>query len=515
MNISIHLLDQGRTLRAESGLSLLEALMRHGIFLRTDCGGKGTCGKCKVVIMHKDGNPETVKACGHTLVGDIRIQIPPSSIPPSFVMDKAKLSFPDSFAHPHLLEGPEEPNGIAIDLGTTTIAVYLCDFRKREVISTIALKNPQSLFGADVMTRITAVVENKNTLETMQNLTVKSIEWGIRKLLASFTGQAPALSKMVVVGNPAMIHIFTGTNPKPIGVSPYQPVFHEARRFDSRDLSFTLDTFNIFTLPNLSGFLGGDILAAAQAADMEDQPDGTLLIDLGTNGELVLKHKQTLHATSCATGPAFEGATLACGIQAVPGAINAIEIGDNLETSKISMVHSKGHPSPLPSGICGAGVLNTVAQLCRKKIIKPGGAFRNGQDRFILVPENRETGQACIYISQKDIRSVQLGKSALFTGIHFLMKKAGIEALEKIMIAGAFGAHMNPSDLKRLGMIPDMDDERIEIAGNLAGSGAVMALCDDAYIVKAAKMAEGMETVDLARDAGFQNAFIENLDFPE
>ncbi|MBU1171623.1 MAG: DUF4445 domain-containing protein [Proteobacteria bacterium] len=512
--VSIHLLKQGKTLYADSGQSLLESLMHHGIILRSDCGGKGRCGKCKVDILNGDGRFETVDSCTYTVERDSVIQIPESSILPLFIMDKARLSFPDSFKHRFTDAGAGPVYGVAVDLGTTTMAVYLCDILKGEAVSSIALKNPQALHGADVMSRITAVAEDEKNLEKLQRLTVQSIEWGIQKLLKALKGAPASISKMVVVGNPAMIHIITGTDPKSIGIAPYQPAFHEARCFDSQDLQFNMKGFKVYTLPNISGFLGGDILAAAQAADMESQPDGTLLIDLGTNGELMLKHKNSLHATSCATGPAFEGATLSCGIQATTGAINAIEIDDSEHVTGVFLVNSSGASVAKPSGICGAGVINAVAQFCRKKIIRPDGAFRSGQDKFILVPENSESGQSCIHISQKDIRSVQLGKSALITGITFLMKRAGISKLEKLIIAGAFGAYLNTSDLKRLGMIPDMDDDKIDIAGNLAGSGAVMALCDERYIHKTTHMSAEIETVDLACDTQFQEAFINNLSFP-
>jgi uncharacterized 2Fe-2S/4Fe-4S cluster protein (DUF4445 family) len=320
---------------------------------------------------------------------------------------------------------------------------------------------------------------------------------------------------MVVVGNPTMIHIFTKVDPSSIGTAPFSPAFHEARRFSSGEFEFDFNNIPIQTLPNVSGFIGGDILAAAVAVDIDDQPDGTLLIDLGTNGELVLKAGDDLYAASCATGPAFEGATLSCGMQAMPGAITAIEIDTGRRCSAISVINPPGQFDDKPAGICGTGILNAVAQLCRSGVIRPDGAFRDQAEEFMLVPPDTKTGQLPIFISQKDIRSVQLGKSALMSGIELLLAKAGLAMPQKIIVAGAMGAHVKKGDLIRLGMIPRIDMDRIELAGNLAGSGAVMALCDNEYIDYAVHLADRIEVIELATNMKFQNTFIQNLHFPK
>ena len=497
-NYTIQILPQKRTLSTVPGVSLLEALMGNDIFLKSDCGGKGSCGKCRVSILKADGSSEAVNSCQYKISGDISIQIPEASISSPFIMDKAKVSFPAAFKKQINSSVTGSLWVAAVDLGTTTIAVYLCNMAKREVISSIALKNPQAIYGADVMSRIGAVSEEAQNLEKMQGLTIKGIEWGLKQLLSSVGDGDATLSKMVVAGNPTMIHILAGIDPTPMGIFPYQPVFYDARVFQSDVLGFSISPIQIQTLPNISGFLGGDILAAAQAAEMDSQPDGTLLIDLGTNGELLLKHKGSFYATSCATGPAFEGATLACGVQAIPGAINSIKIDQDQNIEGLSMVNPSGIPNIKPTGICGPGVINAVAQLCTTGVIKPDGGFCAGRDKYILVPENSASGQPCIYISQKDIRSVQLGKSALMTGIAFLLQKAGLGKPGKIIIAGAFGAYLTKSDLIRLGMIPKMAFEKIEIAGNLAGSGAVMAVCDNQSLQSAIEMTTKIETIDLS-----------------
>ena len=200
-------------------------------------------------------------------------------------------------------------------------------------------------------------------------------------------------------------------------------------------------------------------------------------------------------------------------MQAIPGAINSVKIAGDQTLSAFSMIEASGATGKNPTGICGAGIINAVAQFHEKQIISPSGVFTTGRKSYVLVPENSALGQPSIFISQKDIRSVQLGKSALITGIEFLLKKAGLDRPRKILIAGAFGSHLHKADLISLGIIPNIALEDIETVGNAAGSGAVMALCDGEYIDQATRMAVEIEIVDLACNIEFQNMFIGNLSF--
>ncbi|MDD9303267.1 MAG: DUF4445 domain-containing protein [Desulfobacter sp.] len=360
---TIDILPQKRRLKVRSGQRLLESLVHHGIFLRSDCGGKGRCGKCRVDKIEENGSIRSVESCQYEVNEDLTIKIPESSMASAFIMDKAGIFFPETF------KTQVDPNlstpsyGIAIDLGTTTIAVYLCNISKGEVLSSIFLKNPQAIYGDDVMSRIGGIGSDPENLGKLQTLVVKCIEWGVKKLLSSFDDPLVLPSRAVVVGNPAMIHIFSGVDPTSIGLSPYEPVFYDSRVFQSDQLGFAGTAINVFTLPNVSGFIGGDLLAAAIGVDMGSQPDGTLLIDLGINGELLLKSGEKFYATSCATGPAFEGATLSCGMQAVPGAVTSIRLSSKMEVSEVSILNPSNSNRIRPSGICGPGVINAVAQL--------------------------------------------------------------------------------------------------------------------------------------------------------
>ncbi len=443
------------------------------------------------------------------------ITIPESSMATSHIMEKAQPVFPKAFTERFNPYALSEDYGVAVDLGTTTIAIYLCNLARGEVVGSAAIKNSQAIYGDDVMSRITAVVENSENLGKMHDLVIRSIEWGVENLFSKVVSSRKNLSKVVVVGNPTMIHFLAGITPSSIGVAPFVPAFHESKQFMSEELGFNFSGIPVRTLPNVSGFIGADILAAAVAIQMESQPSGTLLIDIGTNGELMLKAGERLYATSCATGPAFEGATLSCGMQGIPGAIRAIEMGPDRGVTSISIINPSEQPELKPRGISGAGILNIISNLRQAGIIKPDGAFSDGSEEFFLLREDSGTGQAAIYVSQKDIRSVQLGKSALMSGIEFLLGKAGIERPEKIIVAGTMGSHIKPEDLVHLGMIPNIAHDNIEIAGNLAGSGAVMVLCDTSYIDQAIDLSKNIDVIELASNLEFQKTFIKNLSFPE
>ncbi|MCP4339510.1 MAG: ATP-binding protein [Desulfobulbaceae bacterium] len=234
----------------------------------------------------------------------------------------------------------------------------------------------------------------------MQKLVVKTIEWGCEKLAAAHELTVKQLAKMLVVGNPAKIHLFLGVDPAPIGVAPYAPAFYDARKTDSAELGFGLLSLQVYTLPQVSGFIGGDILAATLASDISEQPEGTLIVDIGTNGEIVYKSKNGIYATSCATGPAFEGASISCGMQAIQEAIEKVVIRDCYSVpATVVIKKDNSSRAPQPTGLCGSGVISVAAELYRTGIVEASGAFvkdseiiplsdqaKNGKSYFLSNP---------------------------------------------------------------------------------------------------------------------------------
>jgi uncharacterized 2Fe-2S/4Fe-4S cluster protein (DUF4445 family) len=521
---TLTIVPENRRLYLPHNTNLLKGLAAHGIFLRSDCGGKGNCGKCLVKVTDSKGETLTVKSCSLKVTKDLILEIPETSLDSPSLIAKPFTALPPKFLGPPVITNQSPCLGLAVDLGTTSIAAHLMDCKTRRVLGSMAFRNPQHIFGYDIMSRIEMALKSPGNLDNLQKTTVRAIEQNIESMLKAKGISPKALKKMVVVANPAMLHLFLGISPEPLAVAPYRPAFFRTRETKTSKLGFEKLDIDIQTLPQVSGFIGGDILGAALAAELESQPTGTLLIDIGTNGELLLKGDNGYFATSCATGPAFEGATLSCGMQALRGAIEKVRLQSPQKDPICRIIgHKESHQQALsPSGLCGSGVISAVSEFLRKGVIDQSGRFKNNQNnhhlakdssggmRYLLSPSN-QPGAKKVYLSQKDIRAIQLGKAALKTGILFLLREDRRTIPRKIIIAGAFGAHLDKRDILTLGMVPLIPPADITMAGNLAGAGAIMALCDDRYIQKAKEMAAKIKVLEMASDPGFQKAFVENL----
>ena len=543
----IRITFNGQPYPAERGQTALEALINNGLLLRSDCGGKGRCGKCQVKI--QDPDPESLSppsdgevkilgpkgiaagfrlACCATLLNDISLEIPASARLSASVLEKA----PPLLLEKHTLskargDDLKENYSLAVDLGTTTIAVYLCDPAAGKVIASIAMRNPQAIFGDDVMSRISVISSDPNLLRRLQRMAVKTIEWGAQALIDSMKMAPAHIKTMRVVGNSTMIHIFVGQNPASIGVYPYEPQFVEEKQFAAESIGFSFNPgTEVHTLPLITGFIGADTVGATVAAELEETPVGTMLVDVGTNGEIMFLGKTGLVATSCATGPAFEGATIQHGVQAVPGAINTVKIDQEKRKVSYSLIQKEPGNTKKPLGICGTGVISAVAELLRAGIISKDGSFNhetkypnlqldeNKIAQFILVaPEETADGRA-IVLTQKDVRAIQLAKGAIRTGIDLLCIEAHIDLPGKILLAGAFGSYINPEDALTIGMLPDLAPKDIEGVGNAAGAGAILTLFDERYAKKAKELSHSTRVLDLSTHPDFQDVFINSLAFP-
>ncbi len=537
----------GRRIQTAGDQTLLEALIDAGVMLRSDCGGKGRCGKCRIKI--HDPNLQSLSppgeaevsilgtkdlaagyrlACCAALLGDVALEIPAGSRLSASVMEKA----PPLLLKKHTLskirvEALKDTYGLAVDLGTTTIATYLCDLPAGRVKASMAMRNPQAIFGDDVMSRITAIHKDSDLLKRLQRMAVKTIDWSAQALIRSSRLKPAQIKTMIVVGNSTMIHIFVGQNPVSIGVYPYAPCFVEEKRLSAESIGLGFNPeARIRTLPLISGFIGADTVSAAIAAKLEDLPVGTMLVDVGTNGEIMFLGKEGMMAASCATGPAFEGATIQHGMQAVPGAINAIKMNRNKRKLSYSVIQKEAEKRRRPAGICGTGVISAVAELLRAEIISKGGAFNSTEKypnlqrgendalQFILVPPEKTADGRAIALTQKDVRAVQLAKGALRTGIELLCKEAHTDLPRKILLAGAFGNYINPRDALTIGMFPGLEPEDIEGIGNAAGAGAILTLFDERFAQKAIKISRITRVVDLSAHPDFQETFINSLSFP-
>ena len=544
---TITIVPGNQKIAAEPNQKIMEVLVAAEVFLRSDCGGKGHCGKCQVKIAEAEGGnvsaPDEYEekylgkkdlaaglrlACRTEILGDIVIEIPETSKLTAEVAQKGAATLFEKLNNMKSPYAGTAPNyGLAVDLGTTTIAVYLCDLSAGSVAASISVRNPQALYGDDVMSRIGAVVKQPELLKRLQTMAIKSIEWAVRSLCRSTRIDTADLSSMTVVGNSTMIHLFVGEDPESIGVFPYNPRFTEERLFRADQLGFRFNpSTQVRTLPLITGFIGSDIVSASLAAELETCKTATMLVDVGTNGEIMFLGPGGLMATSCATGPAFEGAAIRHGMQAVSGAIDAIKFNPTRQSVQCSVIQKDPNNPKKIAGICGSGVVSAVAELLRAGVIRDDGRFNpdydlgnmqkndEGFDEFVLVrAAETQTGRD-VTLTQKDVRAIQLAKGALKTGIDLLCKEAAVKKPERIMVAGAFGSYIDKADALTIGMFPDLEEAAIEIVGNAAGAGAVLSLFEQDPSAAVQKLTHSTQVLDLASHPEFQNTFIASLSFP-
>ncbi len=513
----------GTVLSAAPGTNLGSLLREKGIPFRSDCGGRGVCGKCALTIT---GNGEAASrpalACQTQILSDLRVELPLSGlINPSEAVDKAT-----DLEVPPLPKSARPGFGIAVDLGTTTIAGFLCDYTTGTVAGAVVVPNPQSIYGADVMSRITAADSDPKHLRLLTRLAVSTVD-EIVLTLTKNAGAAPEkVEEIVLVGNPTMLHLFLGINPACLGQSPFMPAFRERQERTASEVGLTANAHaKITTLPLVSGFVGADLVSAALARKMCDCEDGTILIDIGTNGEIVLKSNGNFYATSCATGPAFEGATIAHGMLALSGAIDSFRFDPGDGAPHYTLIRKRAGEPRRARGICGSGLISLAAALLEQGLILPHGRFNpdsanpglrpgtNGAAEFVVVRSaETETGRD-IVLTQADVRALQLAKGAVHAGIELLCRSAGCGYPKEIILAGAFGSHVNVNDLLTVGLLPP-GSANIRVVGNAAGMGAVEAVLDPQFRKDADAFAERITVVDLAAQPDFQDVFLNSLGFP-
>ena len=416
---------------------------------------------------------------------------------------------------------PQPIYGLAIDIGTTSVVVFLCDLTRGEIVGVRTSGNPQAAFGEDVISRMSHIQDDVANLGTLQKLIVDDIN---RMVIDAAREAGVALKNIadaVVVGNPTMQHILLGINPTPLGRGPYLPVLSEGVEVEAASLGLNIvPGAPVFVLPMPAGYIGGDTLSALLTRGPEFYRGNNLLVDIGTNGEVVLAKDGVLTATSCATGPVYEGAHIACGVRAGPGAIERVwvEPGGAIRWAAIP---EKSERDRRPFGLCGSGVISAVTALVGAGLLGSDGAFAQlsshprlrkgagtGQMEALLVPGiGSRTGRDIVF-TQQDVRSVQLGKAALRAGIEMLLRDQEVKVLDHIYLAGTFGNHLEPRDIVAIGLVPAVPVERIESIGNAAGDGARMALFNRRDRRRARRLAEAMRVIELSNRADFQDMFV-------
>ena len=460
----------------------------------------------------------------------------------------------------------EASYGIAIDVGTTTCAGYLCNLQTMEVINTASLMNPQCKYGEDVMARITFSMTTPDGLQRMSDDIIEGLNDLIGKAIADTHPPKKKVKKKkgdkgpdvykevpeegktylhltkediedITIGfNTAMNHILLGLNPEYVGLAPFPPVIHHSIDIRARDLKLDINPSSyVFVLPNEAGFVGGDNVGVLLAEEPYKHDETQLIIDIGTNGELILGNRHKLISSSCATGPAMEGAQLSFGMRAAPGAIERIEIDPDtfdVDYKVIGREATRKFSKPeemKAKGICGSGILDVLAELYSSGVITKTGVFNKkalkghpryrknadtDQPEFILAFKNESSIDKDIVITQKDIRQIQLAKGALYAGCKLMMKRMGVEKVDKVKIAGAFGTHVDRTKALVMGLFPDCKIENIFGVGNAAGDGCRAALLNVQKRAEANWCSRNVEYLELTVEPTFEQDFMEAMQLP-
>ncbi len=440
--------------------------------------------------------------------------------------------------------------GLAVDVGTTTVAAYLCNLATMEVVETVSMMNPQCKYGEDVMSRITYHMMHEDGLKKMHGDIIEGInslvvqaceathppkDEGMRTDQGGYPCLTPTdIMDMTIVGNTAMHHILLKLNPGYMGVAPFPPVIHRSMDIKARDMGITIhESAYVHVLPNEAGFVGADNVGVLIAEEPYKKGEMQLIIDIGTNGELVLGNKNKLISSSCATGPAFEGAQITFGMRAAPGAIERIRIDPDTREVDYKVIgrdawRSYSKPDEMGAkGICGSGILDVLAELYRSGVILKSGRF-NPTQKSNRYRKNNETAQpefviawaeetsigADIVITQKDVRQIQLAKGALYSGCKLMMRRMGIDRVDVVKIAGAFGTHVDREKALIMGLFPDCEIERIVSVGNAAGDGARVALLNRGKREEARWVSRNVEYIELTVEEDFQQQFMEAMQIP-
>ena len=488
--------NEGLRWKAREGQTLLEAAVEAGISPDAPCGGKGSCGKCRVRV-----NGEPVLACQTKAADGMEIDTlwereqDTQILTEGHTEDRKK-----TIVNPGTLPGDvKDPLLAAADVGSTSVVVYLMDARTGRELAVRSMLNPQRQYGADVVERGNYVL--KHGPEQLYRCIRRAVSDLLAQAAEAAGRTAEDIVRVALVSNSCIHHLFLGLPIDTLVKAPYDPVVKGALKLPAAKFDVRIHPQGeIFWLPNIGGFVGADTVGGILASRIYEKEKPTLLVDIGTNGEIVLGDRQGLMACSTAAGPAFEGAKITCGMRGTEGAIDKVW----LENGKLSW-HVIGEGEP--KGICGSGLLDATACLLRLGKLDETGRM---EEQTVSFTEQ-------VYLNQRDIRELQLAKAAICAGIRLLCSHRGIEVdeIDTLLIAGAFGNYMNPASACAIGLLPPELENRILSIGNAAGEGAKMAVLNQEEFKRSSRLSEETRFVELALERNFQDVYVEELLFPE
>jgi len=431
---------------------------------------------------------------------------------------------------PGFFDGPL--HGLAMDLGSTTIALHICDLRSGDVVASTGIMNPQIRFGEDLMSRVSYSMMNQDGDRELTHEVRKAIDELISTTAAENQIDLQSIVDMVIVCNPVMHHLLIGVDPVELGQAPFALAISSAMNIlaSQLELSSLSQSVPIYLLPCIAGHVGADAAGVILSVEPQKATEKTLVVDVGTNAEIIFGNQSIVLACSSPTGPAFEGAQITSGQRATPGAIEKVRINPQTKEPRFKIIGSelwsdeKGFDDVILDagvhGICGSGIIEVIAEMRMAGIIDNSGLIgskeevgsnrlvKNGRTNAYVLYEDKHSDAAPILVTQNDIRAIQLAKSALYAGARLLMKHFGTEEVERIILAGAFGSHISVKHAMVLGMIPDCDLQKVVSAGNAAGSGARIALCNIQSRQGIENVVLKILKVETAIDPNFQEHFV-------
>ena len=425
--------------------------------------------------------------------------------------------------------------GLAVDIGSTTVAGHLCDLRTGEILATESLMNPQVAYGEDLMSRISYASMRKDGLNRLRKTIISTLNKLATQAARKAGLSARQIQEAVFVGNTTMTHILLGIHPEELGGAPFALANRDAMDVKARDLDLRLHPgANVHILPAEAGHVGADNVGVLLAEEPHRQDEIMLIVDVGTNAEIALGNREWLYSASSPTGPAFEGAQITHGMRAAPGAIERVRIDPVTKEARFRVIGeerwsdewpAEQPPVELAAGICGSGIIEVVAELYLAGVLLANGRFNPNcaserlvwpgrKGAYILATTEQTANGLPLLITQDDVRNVQLAKAALYAGAKLLMNRVGITQVDKIVLAGAFGSYIDPKHAMILGLIPDCDLQKVTAVGNAAGDGARIALLNRKKRREAQDLVQQITYVETAVDLDFQEEFVKAIHLP-
>ena len=628
---NIVFMPSGQRGQVLQGTPVLDAARSLGVDVDSVCGGRGICGRCKVLVCEGEFSKHAITSsashlsefttveqrysdkrqtlqagqrlsCQAKVLGDLVIDVPPESqmhrqlvrkeaerrsialetatrlycieVQPAELesstgdFERVQIALRETFdlyglsCHPSVLqliqpalrEGDwqvtvavhqserivavwpgykDQAFGLAVDIGSTTIAGHLCDLGSGEVVASAGMMNPQIRFGEDLMSRVSYLLMKPDGREEMTQVVRAAVNQLITETVAAVDSDASHVLELSIAGNPIMHHLFLGLSPVELGTAPFALVTDAAIGQDAASLGLrTNPGAQVYVLPCIAGHVGADAAAMVLAEAPQTQAGVALVVDVGTNAEIVLSNNGKLLACSSPTGPAFEGAQISCGQRAAPGAIERVRIDAETLEPKFKVIGSDlwsdepGFEAVVAkigvSGICGSGIIEVIAEMYLAGVVDEDGVIDGSlaERSPRVIPDDRTFsyqlwhGERAIVISQNDVRQVQLAKAALYAGIKLLLSREGIETVDQVRLAGAFGAHIDTTYAMVLGLIPDCHLAQVSSAGNAAGTGARIALLNVSARREIEALVQRITKIETALEPGFQDFFVDAMAFP-